>query len=123
MLNTFIGLAEISEGLIQIVLCRPWRAEAGMVLPLLIFCAFILGIGFVLQTVSLLHGDRAGRGRRFNLLRAVDDASERLTQLVVDRYDSGATLKTRDQWKRWISVGLSAVTIILVGSFIISLFT
>lgn len=123
MLDTVIGLAGISEGLVQVLLCRPWRAEADMVLPLFILCAFSLGIEFVRDTVRLLRGDRAGRGRRFDLLRAVEDASEGLTQLVVDRYDPGATLKTRDQWKRWISIGLIAVTVILVGSFIISLFT
>jgi hypothetical protein len=121
--NTFFGLARISEGLVLVMLSRPWDTYADLFLPLFIFCIVTGGLVLVTRTVSRSRGRRSTKPGRFSPVRAVDEASEGLTQLVVDRYDSGATLKTREQWRRWIRIGLITVAVVMIGSFIISLYT
>lgn len=122
-LNLIVGLTRIAEGLILVVLSRPWHNDPGLFHGLLMLCAATWGVVLVARTVSMLRGRRNGAPGTFSPVRAVDEASEGLTQLVVDRYDSGATLKTREQWRRWIRIGLVTVAVVMIGSFIISLYT
>lgn len=121
-LNLIVGLTRIAEGLILVILSRPWHTDAGLFQGLWMLCAVTWGVVLVVRTVSMVRGRRSGAGP-FSPARAVDEASEGLTQLVVDRYDSGATLETREQWTRWIRIGLVTVAVVMIGSFIISLYT
>ncbi|WP_143467925.1 hypothetical protein [Kocuria massiliensis] len=123
VMNTMFGLVGIGEGLTVVILCRPWHADAGLLLPIFVFCAVVALLMFITGTVSMIRRRRNTTSERFSPMRAVDDASEGLTQLVVDHYDSGATLKTREQWTRWIRIGLVTVAVVMVGFFIISLYT
>ncbi|RUQ19831.1 hypothetical protein [Kocuria sp. HSID16901] len=122
-MNLISGLRQIGEGLILVILSRPWYADPGLFQGVLMLCAVTWGVVLVARTVSMIHGRRSGEPGPFSPVRAVDEASEGLTQLVVDRYDSGATLKTRDQWRRWIRVGLVTVAVVMITFFIISLYT
>lgn len=122
-LNLIVGLTRIAEGLILVILSRPFYTEPGLFQGLLMFCAVSWGVVFVARTVSMIRGRRSGEPGPFSPARAVDEASEGLTQLVVDRYDSGATLKTREQWRRWIRIGLVTVAVVMIAFFIISLYT
>jgi hypothetical protein len=122
-MNLISGLRQIGEGLILVVLSRPWHSDPGLFQGLLMLCAVTWGVVLVARTVSMIRGRRSGEPGPFSPVRAVDEASEGLTQLVVDRYDSGATLRTRDQWRRWIRIGLVTVVVVMITFFIISLYT
>lgn len=121
--NLIVGMARIGEGLALMMLSRPWHTDTGLFLPLFIFCVVTGSLDLVPRTVSMIRGRRNTDPGRFSPVRAVDEASQGLTQLVVDRYDSGATLETREQWRRWIRIGLVTVAVVMIGSFIISLYT
>lgn len=121
--NLASGLRQVAEGLILVMLSRPWYTNPGLVQALVMLCAVTWGVVLVARTVSMIRGRRSGEPGPFSPVRAVDEASEGLTQLVVDRYDSGATLRTRAQWRRWIRIGLVTIAVVMIACFIISLYT
>lgn len=123
IMNMIFGVKNIVEGLVLVLLSRRQHIDAGLLETLVIF--FVIAGVFTLipRTVSMIRARRGTKPSRFSPMGTVDEASEDLMQLVVDRYDTGATLKTREQWRRWIRIALVGLAVVLIGTFIISLYT
>jgi hypothetical protein len=123
VMNTIVGVKRIGEGLVLVLMCRTQDIDSGILEALLIFCIIVGGLVFIPSTLSMVRGRRGAKPSGFSPMHTVDEASEELMQLVVDRYDSGATLETQERWKRRIRAGLIAVITIMAVYVVVSVLT